>query len=361
MAVKIQQLLEKFPDLLRLERGSAQQNIDSLQAPTQARESDLIFVSDSVHLEQARQSAAKAWVVHTDLIAKVPDSVTHVLSSPRVQLSLAMIGKEFFAQTESIQPIKGPSISPAALIAPTARLGKDCVVGAGAVIGENCVIGDNSIIGSNAVLEPHVKIGSNTRIFPLAFIGHGCEIGNRCEILPHTTIGTEGFGYAQDQQFNHYRITHYGRVIIEDDVHIGAGVQIDRGTFLDSRVGQGTKIDNHCHFGHNVQIGRNTVITGGMITAGSTTIGSYCMFGGRATLAGHLNIADKTKFTGLSGITKDVTKSGEYGGFPLQDIAGFRRTVATIRTLPEMARQIRRILKHLNLRDDSERQPQAEQ
>jgi UDP-3-O-[3-hydroxymyristoyl] glucosamine N-acyltransferase len=349
MGVVVQEILEKFPDLIRLERGDAQHVLTALHSPSDAPADALIFVSGLAHLKEALNSKAKAWVVTAKLVNEVPASIPLVLSSPNVTLTMALIGKECFPIIKNRQIHSGPRVHPQAHVAASVTLGDGCVINAGAVIGEGCQIGARTIIGANAVIEADVRIGQDCYIHPLVFIGHSCELGDRCEIHPNTTIGSEGFGYAQDAQFNHHRITHYGRVILEDDVHIGASVQIDRGTFEDSRVGSGTKIDNHCHFGHNIQIGKNTLITGGMITAGSVTLGSYCVFGGRTTIAGHLRIGDKIQIGGMSGITKGISDPGEYGGFPLQPIKAEIRTRAAIKELPGLIKQVRAILKHLGL------------
>ncbi len=351
MAIQVQKILESFPDLLVLTRGAGTHTVEDIQTGSTARPESLIFVSNPQHLKEARDTSAAAWVVSQELAASVPHQVSVVLTSPNAALAMALVAKKFFPQTRGHVIISGPKIHEAACISVTARVGAGCSVGPGAVIGDDCLIGENCIIGANSVIEPGVKIGARTHIHPLVFIGHSCEIGADCEIQPHTTIGAEGFGYAQDKQFNHYRITHYGRIVIEDRVHIGAGTQIDRGTFLDSRIGTETKIDNHCHFGHNIQIGRNTLITGGVLTAGSVTLGSYCVFGGRTTISGHLKVADHTKFGGLSGITKDVTEPGDYGGFPLQGFKEAARTRAAIRNLPKIMRQMRTVMRHLGLKD----------
>ncbi len=353
MTISIYKLVENFPALLTLVRAPKEAPISGLRAAANAESDHLIFVSNGQHLKEARESRSRAWVVHKDLVNQIPDGIPTVLSSPNVQLAMATVAKKFFPQTAHLQPIAGPQIHPAAQIALSAKLGEGCIVGPGAVISENCEIGEGCIIGANAVIEHGVKIGMRTHIHPLVFIGHSCQIGNECEIQPNTTIGTEGFGYAQDAGYNHHRITHYGRVIVEDRVHIGSGVNIDRGTYLDSRIGRETKIDNHCHFGHNIQIGNNTLITGGMITAGSVTIGSYCVFGGRTTISGHLSIPDKTQISGLSGISKSITKPGEYGGFPLEDLKSALKTRVAIRNLPKLNSQVRKIMKHLGLKSDN--------
>ncbi len=352
MSLQIHEIVENFPDLLRQVRGSKDFAIHDLQAAQTAKADSMIFVSSAALFQEALLSAAKTWVVSPSLEALVPAQVTNLIVTPNVQLAMALVAKRFFPQTRGKILIRGEAIHPRAVISPSARLGAGCSVGPGAAIGDDCVIGEDCVIGANTILEPGVKVGARTHIHPLVFIGHSCEIGADCEIHPHTTIGTEGYGYAQDKEFNHYRITHYGRVVVEDRVHIGAGVQIDRGTFLDSRIGAGTKIDNHCHFGHNILVGKNTLITGGMITAGSVTIGSYCVFGGRTTIQGHITIADKVHAGGLSAISKSVTKPGQYGGFPLQDIKSDLKTRASLKNVPSLIKQVRRILKHLGLESE---------
>lgn len=360
MNISIREILEKFPDLVAARRTAPEGKIRRLHDPLLAQSEDMIFVSTPKHLKEALESKAKTWLVHESLVDQVPESVTTLLTTRNVSLAIARIAKAFFPLTKHHQPIEGARISPHAHVSPSAKLGRDCIVGPGAVIGDRCQLGDRVIVGANAVLEPDVEIGTDSHIHPLVFIGHSCVIGQRCEIKPNSVIGGEGFGYAQDENFNHTRITHYGRVILGDDVHIGAGVQMDRGTYDDSRIGSGTKIDNHCHFGHNIQIGKNTLITGGMITAGSATIGSYSVFGGRVTVAGHLTIADRVQIGGLSGITKSVPKSGEYGGLPLQDIKDMMRTRASLKVLPGLVKQMRKVLRHLNL-DDSDLKEKREE
>lgn len=354
MTISISTLVDAFPQLFTVVKGAPETTISGLRAAANAEKSSLIFVANRQLLKEALESQASAWVVHKDLVPHVPASVPIVLSSPNVQLAMSFAAKKFFPQTKHFQPINGPKIHPTAQIAKSAKLGEGCIVGPGAVISEDVVIGNECIIGSNSVIEAGAKLGNKTHIHPLVYIGHHCEIGNECEIQPNTTIGTEGFGYAQDQMYNHHRITHYGRVIIEDFVHIGSGVNIDRGTYLDSRIGRETKIDNHCHFGHNIQIGNNTLITGGMITAGSVTIGSYCVFGGRTTIAGHLSICDKVQVGGMSGIQKSITKPGEYGGFPLQDLKSSLKTRVAIRNLPKLNSSVKKIMKHLGIQADAE-------
>jgi len=350
MTVSLREMLEKFPDLLTLTKGSPDTPITSLKDALNATPSDLIFVFSPKHLKEATTTQSQVWVVHKDLTDGLPKTVTTVLASPNPQLAMARVAKQFFPLTGHHLPIQGPKIHPSAQISTSAKIGENCLIGPGAVIGDHCEIGADCVIGANSVIEPGVKIGPRTHVHPLVFIGHACEIGSDCEIHPNTTIGSDGFGYAYDAAFKPERLTHYGRVILEDRVHVGAGVQIDRGTYLDSRIGADTKIDNHSHFGHNIEIGKNTIIPGGMVAAGSAKIGSYCMFGGRTTVGGHLEIPDKTKIAAVSVVGKSVAKAGEYGGFPLQELSENLKTRVAMRHLPELVKQVRQIMKHLGLK-----------
>jgi len=349
MSVQLREIVENFPKLLTLVRGSSNFTVAELQAPSTGNAKSLIFIANALHLKEAKESQGVAWVVHKDLVNSVPESVPIVLSSPNVQLAMSSVGVKFFPLTRHFQPIEGPKIHPSAHIAKSAKIGAGCIIGPGVTIGEDVELGEGCILGANCVIEPDVKIGARTHLHPLVFIGHSCVIGKECEVHPNSTIGSEGFGYSRDEAFNQYRITHYGKVILEDRVHIGANVSLDRGTFLDSRIGAGTKIDNHCHLGHNFVIGKNCLVTAGFIAAGSVTIGDYCAFGGRTSVTGHLDIVSKVQISGLSGVSKSIDKPGEYGGFPLQPLRDSIKSRAAIRHLPELLSNVRKIMKHLGL------------
>ena len=137
------------------------------------------------------------------------------------------------------------------------------------------------------LLKIMFDIKSHVTIHAHVYVGHSCVIGHNCEIMPQAVIGSEGFGYAHDHLGNHYRVPHTGRVVLADDVHIGALSTIDRGTINDSTIGQGTKIDNHVHLAHNSIVGKNGLITAHVVMAGSSTLGDNFMVGGNSAIAGH--------------------------------------------------------------------------
>jgi UDP-3-O-[3-hydroxymyristoyl] glucosamine N-acyltransferase len=352
MSVQLGSILDRFPDLLKLQQGTRSLPIEKLQAAHLASASDMIFVSENKHLNDAKRGQSQVWVVQTKLIESLPNPrPENLIASPNPYLAMALIAKEFFPLEIGFVPVDGIEKHPTAVIAASAKIGKNVKIGPGAVISDDCEIADSAVIGANCVLEPRVKVGSRTHIHPLVFIAQSCEIGSDCEIKPNTTIGGDGFGFAHDHKGQHHRLTHYGRVILEDRVHVGAGVQIDRGTFEDSRIGEGTKLDNHSHFGHNVRIGKNSILVAGQLIAGSVSIGSNCIFGGRVSVAGHISVTDNVQLMACTAIGKSIDQPGQYGGLPVQSYGDEMRTRATLPFLPKLKKQVQRILKKLEMEE----------
>lgn len=356
MAVQLGSILNRFPELLQLQEATesfASTSVEGIQANHLASASEMVFVSEAKHLNDAKRGRSQIWVVQNKLIESLPKPwPKNLIASPNPYLAMALIGKAFFPLKPGIIPVDEIAQHPTAVISSTAKIGKNVKIGPGAVISDGVELANDVIVGANTVLEPFVKVGPRTHVHPLVFIGHSCEIGADCEIKPHTTIGGDGFGFAHDNKGQHYPITHYGKVIIEDRVHIGSSVNIDRGTFDDSRIGEGTKLDNHSHFGHNVRIGKNTILVGGQLFAGSVTVGSNCVFGGRVAVQGHLNICDNVHLMGITAVGKGIDKPGQYGGLPVQKMNDELRTRAVLPFLPKMKKQISRILKKLEMEDD---------
>ena len=244
----------------------------------------------------------------------------------------------------------GIRIHPSAVISESARVAETAIVGPNAVIGANAHIGDACVIGANTTVESDVAIGEGTHIHANVFIAHGTVIGKHCEIHPTTSLGTEGYGYAHDEQFNHYRHVHYGRLVIEDDVHVGACVTIDCGHFADAVIGRGTKIDNHCHLGHNIRVGKNCLMVADFMAAGTVVIGDNNVFGGRSGISDHVTIGDNMQFAALSAIFKDIDEPGRaFGGHPLQPVNDYLKACASIVHLPSMRKNLARIMRKLGL------------
>ena len=268
-----------------------------------------------------------------------------VLLATNVELAMASVISHFFLKTPyTNRSVQG--IHPTAIVSENAKIGAGARVGPNTFIGANVIIGGNVYIGANAVIEDEAEIGSDTVIHPQVFIGHSTLIGQRCEIHPQTVIGKEGFGYAHDELGNHYKIPHQGRVVLEDDVHVGSSVTIDRATFGETRIEAGVKTDNQIHIGHNCRIGKNSLLIAGYLMAGSSRVGANFLAGGKAVVTGHINICDNVQLSALSAAGKDITKPGAYGGVPLMPLREHIKMKAAMMHLAEMRKQVKRLLKH---------------
>jgi UDP-3-O-[3-hydroxymyristoyl] glucosamine N-acyltransferase len=355
MAVTSRDLIDAFPDLLKLETGDENRPILAPSSQENPVPEGIAFTSDINFLPSLCNSDLAVLVVSLKLLPQVKElgARATILSTKNPYLAMAKVNQRFFTLPFVRQPFHGVRIHPTAVIHPEAQIAKDAIIAPGVVIHEGVTIGARSFIGANTVIEAHVSIGEDSTIHPHVYIGHTTKIGNRVEIKPQSTIGSDGFGFAQDEKGFSHKLPHYGPLIIEDDVSIGANVNIDRGTFEKAQISRGTKIDNHCHFGHNVFVGENCLITAGFITAGSSRIGDRCVFAGRASLNGKTEICSDVTIGPLSGVSNDILKPGVYGGFPPIPMKDFLKSSASFASLPKMRKNITKILNHLGIKDEA--------
>ena len=231
------------------------------------------------------------------------------------------------------------SINKFASIDKTVNLGKSVHVGANAIIEENSSIGENSDILSGEYIGRNVTIGKNCRIHPYAVIYDGVKIGNNVIIHSGSIIGADGFGYKRrnDKQI---KVPQIGTVIIEDDVEIGANTCVDRGTFGDTRIGEGTKIDNLVQIGHNDNIGRNVIICGHSGVAGSCTIGDNATLAAGSGIADHLNIGKNSIVLARSGVANDIGENETVFGTPAKDKRVAWREISSVSKIPELMKKM---------------------
>jgi UDP-3-O-[3-hydroxymyristoyl] glucosamine N-acyltransferase len=228
-------------------------------------------------------------------------------------------------------------------------IGNDAYIGAFTTISEGVIIGENVKIYPNCYIGENVKIAKNTIIFPNVSIYHDCEIGENNIIHSGVVIGSDGFGFAPDEDNNYNKISQIGNVEIGNDVEVGANTTIDRATMGSTIIENGVKLDNMIQIAHNVIIGKNTVIAAQTGIAGSTKIGKHCMIGGQVAVSGHLNIADEVKVAGQSGIAGDITEKGKVVQGPMAfDIRDFQRSYIVFRKLPEMYKSLRNLQKKID-------------
>ncbi|WP_298137928.1 UDP-3-O-(3-hydroxymyristoyl)glucosamine N-acyltransferase [Acidiferrobacter sp.] len=227
---------------------------------------------------------------------------------------------------ESADVADSASVGPHAVIEAHARVGHRVFIGPGAVVGEGCVV------------------GAGTRIEARAVIMRDCVIGERCVISPGAVIGGEGFGYARDAQGRWLKVPQLGRVVIGNDVDIGANTTIDRGALGDTVIADGVKLDNLIQIAHNVQVGEHTAMAGCVGVAGSAVIGKRCLIAGGAGIMGHITVGDDVEVTAMSFLKSSVTGPGRYSSsLPAADADLWARNLGRFRHLDELARRLRRV------------------
>lgn len=224
-----------------------------------------------------------------------------------------------------------------ACIAPSAQIDAHVVIGAGAKIGAHSVIMAGCNIGAASV------IGENSLLYPRVVVYHNCVLGNNLIVHSGVVIGADGFGFAMDEG-RWLKIPQIGRVVIGNDVEIGANTTIDRGALDDTVIEDDVKLDNQIQIAHNVHIGEHTAIAGCVGIAGSATIGRYCRIGGSAGILGHLQIADYVEVSSFTLVGKSIKERGSYCGiFPFSSTKVWRKNAAQLRHLDELADRVRQL------------------
>jgi UDP-3-O-[3-hydroxymyristoyl] glucosamine N-acyltransferase len=233
-------------------------------------------------------------------------------------------------------------------IHPEAKVGSDCYIGAFTYIGEKASIGNNVKLYPHVYIGDGVKIGDNTTLYSGVKVYQGCHIGANCIIHSSTVIGSDGFGFAQDEQQGFKKIPQLGNVVIEDDVEIGSNVSIDRATMGSTRIGKGTKIDNLVQIAHNVEVGENSVLISQSGIAGSTKIGKNCVIAAQAGVVGHIKIGDNVIIGAQSGVSNDIKDNQICLGSPAIDAHTQKKALVLFKKIPDMYKKIYEIEKIIN-------------
>ncbi|MHB0756171.1 UDP-3-O-(3-hydroxymyristoyl)glucosamine N-acyltransferase [Polaribacter sp. M15] len=233
-------------------------------------------------------------------------------------------------------------------IGASSKIGSNEYIGAFSYIGENVIIGDNVKIYPNSYIGDNTTIGNNCTIFAGVKIYSETQIGNYCKIHSGCIIGSDGFGFAPDQEGHFKAIPQIGNVIIEDYVDIGSGSTIDRATLGSTIIRKGVKLDNQIQIAHNVEVGENTVIAAQTGVAGSSKIGENCMIGGQVGIVGHITIGNHVKIQAQSGISKSLKDNEVVQGTPAFSYPDFNKSYVHFRNLPKIAASLSKIEKNLS-------------
>lgn len=294
-------------------------DVKSLNALDDASENDLIYVDQEKYLEKLADSKAGAVLVSEKNLSYVPQGMQGItVSNPH--LAFAYLSSFFSYENFSFQGDEP-------------KVAEDVIVMNGAYLGRGVEIGKGSIIMAGAVISDGVKIGENCKIYPNVVIYAHSEIGNGVYIHAGSVIGSDGFGYAHTQDGKHIKIFHNGKVVIEDEVEIGANCTIDRAVFGETRIKKGSKIDNLVQIGHNCIIGEHTILVSQVGLAGSTSTGRNVVMGGQAGTGGHIHIGDFVQVAGRGAVGKNLPPNTKWGGHPLMELDEWMKFYVSLRRM----------------------------
>ena len=319
--------------------GDEETEICGLSDIEHAAAGDLIFAVPP-HIDEAKNSKCSAVLLpEAAEIGDVFPLPAVLVRDPRAAFALLMT--VFLPQIALSR-----EVSPKAHIGKNVKIGKNTAVMPFAVVDDNAEIGDNATIYPNAYIGQFAKVGDGTTVYSAATVREYCIVGKNCIIHSAAVIGADGFGFTTDDGV-HKKVPQIGNVILGDNVEIGAHVGIDRATINSTVVGNGTKIDNLVHIGHNCKIGDNCLIVAQTGISGSTIVGNNVTFGGQVGTVGHIEIGANSVYAARSGITGNMPENYFGAGFPVQPHAEWLRMQAAMKKMPELVKKIRALEKAL--------------
>ena len=323
-----------------IEQGSPDLEITSAAGLDIAGPTDVSFLANPKYAPQLKQTKAGAVFLNDGV--SVARSDIAVLRATNAYVAYTLALRTFFPDW----PIE-PFVHPSAIVDPSATIADDVEIHAGVVIGRNAVVGSGVRILPNATIYEGVKIGRDTVIHSGVSVRENCEVGQRCIIQNNSTIGSHGFGYARTEDKRWLKIPQVGRVIVEDDVEIGANSAVDCASVGESRIKRGTKIDNLVQIGHSCTVGEDALICAQTGLAGSSVIGDRVILAGQVGIAGHLKVGDDAVLTAKSATSHDVESGKTISGIPAFDNRDWLRSTAAFRRLGEIAKKVRELEKRL--------------
>lgn len=314
--------------------GDGEIEVHRLAPLDEAGEGDLAFVVHPRDLPKLEAGRASAVIRHE---GGPPCSKPALLTSDPY-LAFVQVLRLFYTPD-----LPTPGVHPSSIVQEGVRLAEEVAIGPLAVVEAGVTIGQRSVVGAQVYIGKGSRIGADCRLHPQVMIREGVEIGDRVMIHSGAVIGSDGFGYLRDSQGVRVKIPQVGRVIVEDDVEIGANVTIDRATMGTTRIRRGTKIDNLVQIAHNVVVGADTVIAALSGISGSAKIGDRVTLAGQVGIADHVEIGDDATVGAKSGVAKRIPPGGVFLGYPAVPHLEFKRTLAAVKRIPQLLNTLRRI------------------
>lgn len=312
-----------------LDKAAGNRSVRDVAPLESATADDISFLDNTKYIDAFRATKAGACIIRQKFAEQAPKGVV-LLVAPNPYHAYAIIASMFYAPYRP----RETSIHPTAVIHETAKIGEQCEIGAYVTLGANVRVGSRTAIHAGAHLADGVEVGEDCTIHSGANISHSI-IGNRVIIHHGTAIGQDGFGFATSAAGKHEKVPQLGRVLIKDDVEIGANTAIDRGSGPDTIIGENSKIDNLVQIGHNVVLGQGCIVVAQVGISGSTKAGDYVAFGGQAGITGHLTIGSGARIAGKSGVMRDVAPGETVVGSPAVPARQHHRQIVVVQKLAE--------------------------
>ena len=336
--MKLSELAERTSSII--ERGSPDLDITAASGLDIAKPGEVTFLANPKYTPQINTTQAGAIFLNENVVIDRPD------------MAVLRAKDAYLAYTRSLRlfhpEIKGkPCIHPSAVIGESADVSPEAEILAHVVIGKNCRIASGVKIFPNVTIYDGASVGKNSVIHSGVSIRENCEIGENCIIHNNSTIGSDGFGYAKDEEMHWLKIPQTGRVVIENDVEIGANTAIDCASVGETRIKRGAKIDNLVQIGHSCTIDEDALICAQTGLAGSSVIGKRVILTGQVGIAGHLKIGDDAVLTAKSATSHDVEPGKVMSGIPAFENRDWLRSTAAFRKLGEMAGRLRKLEKRV--------------
>lgn len=319
--------------------GNPNIEIDQLATIQQAQNNHICFYSNPKYEEFLYKTQAGIILISNNVVLKEPISAT-LIRVPDAYYAVTLLMKKYEEWKNKKDKIREEPhfIEPSSIIKGTVY------IGAFSYIGKNCIIGENVQIYPHVFIGDNTKIGDNSIIYSGAKVQHDSIIGSNVIIQPGAVIGSDGFGFSQDKNGNNIKIPQLGNVIIEDDVEIGANTTIDRGSIGATLIKKGTKIDNLVQIAHNVNIGKNCILTAFVGISGSAKIGDNVKFGGQTGVVGHIEVASNITAAARTGITKDIKDGNQIiGGNPAIPIKEAHKQQIYIKEIPNIIQRLQKL------------------
>lgn len=345
MNLKASEILQRFKGQGLILDCIGPDNVISRFAPIdECAAGDLVFIDHAKYLPLVRERKPAAVITNETIAADLREEAgLAILLTKNIRLATALVKQAY--DDRDFYHTEWPRIHPSSVIHPSVHIPDNAVIGPGVVIGANVELGDRAVLMANAVIENNARIGQGTVVHPGCVVSHGCEIGADVMLKAGCVIGSEGFGFAQDEKRRNYRIPHTGKVIIEDRVVIGANTTIDRATYGATIIRSGVIIDALCHIGHNVELGEDCILCAHTGISGSSRFGQRVIASGQTGVLDHVTVASDSVLLHRAGINRSLKEPGMYAGGPAQPLQQYLKNIAIMPKLAEIWSRLKKLEK----------------